>query len=456
MSRKVASKEIEQILAFLQQYPEGASAEVILQGLPNEISKRTLQRRLAKLIVEQQVVRVGEGAASHYQLATTPVKITSAHAYDYIPLSSPAESLREAIHQPLSLRRPVSYDRALLDAYEPNVTYYLPVSLRQRLMNWGQISKEQQPAGTYAKKILERLSIDLSWNSSRLEGNTYSLLETARLLEQGEASTGKQQFEAQMILNHKAAIDFMISSAEDIDFNRYTILNLHALLSDNLLPNPAACGRLRQIPVGIAGTVYYPLEIPQAIEEFFQQILDKAKAIIDPFEQAFFVMLHIPYLQPFEDVNKRVSRLAANLPLFRKNLCPLSFIDVPEQAYIDATLAVYEFHRYDLLRDVFEWAYQRSALHYAALQQSLGEPDPFKWRYRKQIALLMKQIVSLQLNKEQAIQLIQQAANLEVPVTDHQKFIEMVDREIMSLHEGNIARYQIRREEYAAWRALWD
>jgi Fic family protein len=182
--------------------------------------------------------------------------------------------------------------------------------------------------------------IDLSWNSSRLEGNTYSLLETERLLQLGESAEGKDAREAQMILNHKAAIELLVEQADEIGFNRYTILNLHALLSDNLLPDPRASGRLRSIAVGIDGSVYHPLEVPQLIEECFQQILDTATAITNPFEQAFFGMVHLPYLQPFEDVNKRVSRLAANIPLIRQNLSPLSFIDVPLRAYIDGLLGV--------------------------------------------------------------------------------------------------------------------
>ena len=80
------------------------------------------------------------------------------------------------------------------------------------------------------------------------------------------------------------------------------------------------------------GTVYHPLEVPQLIEECFGKILDTAAAIADPFEQAFFALAHFAYLQGFEDVNKRVSRLAANIPLIRGNLCPLSFVDVPERA----------------------------------------------------------------------------------------------------------------------------
>ena len=136
-----------------------------------------------------------------------------------------------------------------------------------------------------------------------------------------------------MILNHKAAIEFLVQSAEEIAFNRYTILNLHALLAENLLPDPMAAGRVRQIPVGIGRSVYHPLDVPQLIEECLDEILVKAEAITDPFEQAFFVMVQLPYLQPFEDVNKRVSRLAANIPLFRRNLSPISFVDVPDETY---------------------------------------------------------------------------------------------------------------------------
>ena len=112
----------------------------------------------------------------------------------------------------------------------PNVTYYLPAETRQRLLDVGRSPGGERPAGTYARTILVRLLVDLSWNSSRLEGNTYSLLETERLLELGEVAEGKDARETQMILNHKAAIELLADSADDIGFNRYTILSLHALL----------------------------------------------------------------------------------------------------------------------------------------------------------------------------------------------------------------------------------
>ncbi|OFZ86623.1 MAG: cell filamentation protein Fic, partial [Betaproteobacteria bacterium RIFCSPLOWO2_02_FULL_62_79] len=373
----------------------------------------------------------------------------------YIPISPEGEVIKQAVREPIQNRRPVGYNRAFLDAYRPNDTFYLAQEIRQRLLDLGCSPGAERPAGTYARQIFSRLLIDLSWNSSRLEGNTYSLLETERLLELGETTEGKDAQEAQMILNHKAAIELLVEQAAEVSFNRYTILNLHALLSDNLLTDPQACGRLRAIPVGIDGTVYYPLEVPQLIDECFRQILDTASAIQDPFEQAFFAMVHLPYLQPFEDVNKRVSRLAANLPFIRQNLCPLSFVDVPERAYVDGILGVYELNRIELLRDVFVWAYERSCARYSAVRRSLGDPDPFRLRYRTLVAHIVAEVVRGGMNKKNAAAFIKRRAAEDVSQEDRARFIEVVETEVMGLHEGNIARYRLRPSEYQTWRATW-
>ena len=261
--------------------------------------------------------------------------------------------------------------------------------------------------------------------------------------------------EAQMILNHKAAIELLVEHAEEIGFNRYTILNLHALLSENLLGDPAASGRLRSIIVEVGGTTFHPLDVPQQIEACFQQILDTASAINDPFEQAFFVMVHLPYLQPFDDVNKRASRLSANISLIRENLCPLSFIDVPERAYVDGILGVYELNRVELLRDVFIWAYKRSCTRYSAVRRTLGEPDPFRMRYRNIIADTVASIVKNKRDKKSATAFIKQNAQEQISDEDRKRFIEVVEIEVMSLHEGNIARYRLRPSEYREWQEVW-
>lgn len=461
MPKQIAQSELKLILHKIEQFPKGASFEEI-SGLIRELPRRTLQRRLALLVRNRLLISEGRGrgtrywslpSVSHKDTAQTPTSQTQPETY--ISISSESESIKRYVREQLHKRKPVGYNREFLYQYQPNRTFYLTEPIRQHLSEIGRSPDGQRPAGTYARQIFNRLLIDLSWNSSRLEGNTYSLLETERLLEAGETAEGKDAREAQMILNHKAAIELLVEQASEMGFNRYSILNLHALLSDNLLADPRACGRLRTIPVGIAKTVYHPLEVPQMIEECFQKFLDIAAAIRDPFEQSFFAMVHLPYLQPFEDVNKRVSRLAANLPFIRENVSPLSFIDVPERAYVDGILGVYELNRIELLRDVFVWAYERSCARYAAVRQSLGEPDPFRLRYRPLIAEIVAEVVQNGMNKKAANAFVKNRAANGVPQADQARFVEVVETEILSLHEGNIARYRLRPSQYEAWKGTW-
>lgn len=466
MPKRVPEQELDAILAVVAAHPDGVRVGAIREGLPHELPPRTLQRRLALLVEQRRLVAEGRGKGRRYRLPFRDIVVTpkpgelaiTGHPLQveiYPPVSPEADAIKQAVRSPIQSRRPVGYQRKFLEDYRPNESYYLSAVTRRRLLEMGRPPGAERPAGTYARTIYNRLLIDLSWNSSRLEGNTYSLLETEYLLELGEAAEGKDAMEAQMILNHKAAIELLVDQAGEIGFNRYTILNLHALLADNLLADPQAGGRLRRKPVGIDGTVYHPLEVPQLIEECFQTILDTAAAITDPFEQAFFALVHLAYLQAFEDVNKRVSRLAANIPLIRENLCPLSFVDVPERAYIDGVLAIYELNRVELLSDVFVWAYERSCGRYSAVRQSLGEPDPFRLRYRALVAELVARVVRARMNKKAATALARKRAEEQVPPEDQARFVEVVETELMSLHEGNIARYRLRPVEYQAWKQGW-
>lgn len=462
MPKQVSQSEYDALLELISQFPEGALMDQIITASPANVSRRTVLRRLNTLLEQGRLRRSGQGRATRYRnpvVTETIVDrvIASSRVEDerYIPVSEEGAEIKRLVRRPREARHPVSYQREFLDSYLPNETSYLRHEDRQKLLAWGTIEQATRPAGTYANQILNRLLIDLSWNSSRLEGNTYSLLETEQLLELGESVDHKDAAEAQMILNHKAAIELLVEQADVIGFNVYTILNLHAVLADNLLGDPAAGGRLRTDIVGVAGTVFHPLAVPQLIEECFHQILATATAIEDPFEQSFFALVHLPYLQPFIDVNKRVSRLAANIPFVQKNLCPLSFVDVPAQAYLDGILGVYELNRIELLRDVFIWAYQRSAARYSAIRQSLGEPDPFRLRHRRHLATLIQSVIRQRLDKKKAGPAIKKFAEAHLDVKDWGRFIEITESELMSLHEGNVARYQIRPSEFEAWRKVW-
>jgi hypothetical protein len=447
MPKQIAQAQL--ILDIVSRFPNGASIEEILIGLDPPPSRRGLQYRLAALVKKGSLVAQGKTRGKRYRLPAKETQVISIKTN--LQLSPTAESIQLEVTRPIQERQHVSYNREFLDQYRPNITFYLPEIVRERLFELGKTDGDR-PAGTYARQIFNRLLIDLSWNSSRLEGNTYSLLETENLIELGQIAQGKNPKETQMILNHKAAIEFLIEAEVQID--RYSILSLHALLSDDLL-HDQACGSLRSIPVAIGGSVYLPLGVPQLIRECFEQILDTARVIKDPFEQAFFLMVHLPYLQPFEDVNKRVSRLAANMPLIKANLRPLSFIDVPELTYINGLIGVYELNRIELLRDVFVWAYERSCSHYAATRKSLGEPDPFRVRYRNLRKETVASIVRAKLNKRAALEFIQRRAKEFVPLQDQQRLTEVIETEITGLHDGNCARYGLTLSEFEQWHKGW-
>ena len=463
MARCIREEHLRAIEEAVRQYPEGRTAQQISDALASAPTRRTLQYRLKSLVDGKRLVMEGRGRGVRYRapqvirLAGRGSAIASGGASLQIlsPLSESAARIWEHVRQPLAARQPVGYDRTFLDSYRPNETFYLSQAERDRLHEVGRPKIAEQPAGTYARQILNRLLIDLSWNSSRLEGNTYSLLDTTRLIEMGAEAEGKARLEALMILNHKDAIEFLVDAAADIGFNRYTILNLHALLADNLLADPEATGRLRHIGVGIAGSVFHPLAMPPLIEACFDQILVTASAISDPFEQAFFVMVQLPYLQPFDDVNKRVSRLAANIPLIKANLSPLSFEDVPRDLYTEAILGVYELGRVELLRDVFIWAYGRSAARYAAVRQSLGEPDPFRVRHRAALREVVGAVVRGRMDKKQAAAHVNAWSREHIEEQERERFREIAERELLSLHDRNFARYRVRPSEFAAWQEAW-
>lgn len=479
--------------------------EELCQAVGEGTSRRTIQRRLEEWARLGWVIRSGKGRATRYELglagreALLPeygpqpglsmregegdsippampwVQGANQSRQSYAPVSTPApaegksppsmvphpalsvESLeaRDIVRQPQALRQPVGYRREFLDKYVPGQTWYLPENLRAHLRRAGQSDHMAAlPPGTYARQVLDRLLIDLSWNSSRLEGNTYSLLETDHLIQLGKADAGRW-VESQMILNHKAAIEFLVEAPSELGYNRYTLLNLHAILTDGLLKDPGAEGRLRLGPVGIGGSVFHPLNNPAVLEECFDIILQKTALIPDPLEQCFFVMVHLPYLQAFEDGNKRVSRLSANLPLIQRNLSPLSFVDVTARDYADGILSMYELNRVEVMRDLFAWAYERSAWRYATVRQEIGEPDPMQARYRDEIKERVRVTVVHRLDKPAAAHALRQWATQHVTAGDRDRFVEMVERQLLGLNEGNIARVRLRPSELAAWLPGW-
>ncbi len=448
------------MLALIAAQPDGLGIDAIAQLLGDSLKRRTLQRRLAALVARGQVQIEGAARAARYVrtaqvvagILSTQEGADTVHAVVevYVPTSPEGEAIKAYVRQPRAMRAPVGYQLAFLEQYHPNHTAYLHPSLRDQLHAMGRARTAQTPAGTFARDILNRLLIDLSWASSMLEGNTYSRLDTERLIEFGQAAEGKDALETQMILNHKQAIEYLVLDPAHAQVTPDCIVALHAFLSDGLMADPTAVGRLRRRAVEIGGSVYMPVALPQRLEELFGIVIQMATEIDDPFEQAFFLMVHLPYLQPFEDVNKRTSRLAANIPLIRHNLCPLSFIDVPQAAYVDAMMGVYELNRIELLRDVFVWAYERSCQQYVAVQQNLVPPDIFRLRYRQALS----DVVAAIIQNDEAVTIATVSARLPstVAAADAAHFTQLVLQEFAALHSGNAVRFGIRPLVFAAWK----
>ncbi|PKO61961.1 MAG: cell filamentation protein Fic [Betaproteobacteria bacterium HGW-Betaproteobacteria-18] len=436
------------LLNSIQSSGNGLTLAELLVGHPG-LARRTAQRLIAGLIDRGEVMAKGEARARRYFGAITSV---SDGFPRQIPLSADSQDILAYIDQPAQARKPVGYQHDFLDAYLPNKTWYLSAALRRQLHRMGKTADIDQPAGTYSRAILNRLLIDLSWASSHLEGNTYTRLDTRELIEHGKAARGKSAIETQMILNHKAAIELLVENIDSAELNRYTLMNLHSALAENLLPNPADEGRVRQHAVDIGKSVYRPLSKPQQIEDALSALLAKANQIHDPFEQSFFMMVHLPYLQPFADINKRTSRLAANLPLFRANLCPLTFMDVPDQAYSRATLGVFEMTRVELLRDLYVWAYERSTQEYLAIKQDLAEPDPLRLAWRDFIKQTLREVI-LHPQADPLASIAHSVAQ-RVPEQEQAEVHALIVEELRRLHEGVLARYGLRPSELLAWQEL--
>lgn len=437
-------RKLDQVLDAMRRLVATGQTTVTAHALGDllQLSPATVGRRLEQLRAAGLITRSGQARSTRYALSidATPAQVdeqaiatASATATISPPWSTQGAALKAMLLQPLAARDPVTYVRQFVDRYVPNDTALLPAALAAELAEAGRMHG-QQPAGTYARKVLEQLLIDLSWSSSRLEGNRYSLLDTAELFASG-VSTGDA--DAIMLLNHKQAIEFLVDAVPEYGLSAAVVRNLHATLMQDLLPDSAALGTIRQKVVNISGTVYVPAQVPSLLAEMFEQVIDKARLIKNPLEAAFFLWVNLAYLQPFEDGNKRTSRLAANVPLMLYNCAPLSFLDVDIDDYALAMMGVYEQQDVSMAVDLFAWTYRRSLKKYVVVLEAMGGPDPARLRYREALNDAMQLVV----RERRTIPDVLAALRLEGP--GDLPFRAMLADELQKLDVHNCARYRL-------------
>jgi len=441
--RRLSSTDIREAFRQLRDAgkPEVSSADVRLRAGG---AHATIVRHLNGLVEEGAVVRHGSARATRYSLAPTPEApglVDRADARVSPTWSSAARSLFGSLNRPLGAREPVTYRREFVDAYVPNRSHLLPRELAESLAREGRMPG-QQPAGTYARRVLEQLLVDLSWSSSRLEGNTYSLLATETLFKSGALPTDT---EGVMLLNHKRAIEFLVDAAPGYGLVESVVRNLHALLMQDLLADSFGLGAIRTRVVNISGTTYVPSQVPQILEEMLSLVVATAQRINNPVEAAFFLWVNLAYLQPFEDGNKRTSRLAANVPLMLYNCAPIAFLDIDPGDYALAMLGVYEELDLAVAVELFEWTYRRSVRKYRVIMEAMGAPDPFRIRYRERLGQAVQKIV------REGGSLARAIGELDLPATDADAFAALLVTEIEALTQYNCARYRVTAGEMQAW-----
>lgn len=444
----------DSLLRYLQERQRTGLGPVRADEITAHLSEKrpTVNRYLASLLESGAIERLGNGPATRYQIASpgqhaasvseSAVATFRASATISPTWSAAALEMRAQLQAPLAARQPVTYQRQFVDDYIPNQSSLLPAELASSLLAAGR-AQGQQPASTYARKVLEQLLIDLSWHSSRLEGNRKSLLDTKELFAKGR-SPG-DDVDASMLLNHKDAIEFMVDAVPEYGITVPVVRNIQSLLMQGLLDNPDTLGAIRQTVVNITNSVYLPTQVPNLLEEMLGLVVGKARNVKNPIEAAFFLWVNIAYLQPFEDGNKRTSRLCANLPLMLSNCAPLSFLDVEQEDYAIAVTGVYERLDLSLAVELFAWTYRRSIEKYKVVLESMGGPDPFRARFREQLGEAVRAVVLDNATVEQATEA------LALEPGERGAFLALLRRELQSLEIFNCARYRLSIRKTEQW-----
>lgn len=323
------------ILEYLKAHP-GSSSGQIADAMANQMSLATVKRILSEYVNHFYIYTEGRARATKYYVS---------------PLFLPVD-LNKYFDKEVDERQvQSSYNFDLIPNVLSRINLFTEQEMRllndlqsQFATNFAQLSDKQK------RKEMERLGIDLSWKSSQIEGNTYSLLETERLLKEKQTAAGKTKEEAIMLLNHKDALDFVVAHPDYLaNLTIARIEGIHSLLIKEL----GVDRNIRNRRVGITGTNYRPIDNEFQIREALQQTCDLVNSRSNVFEKALFVLVLLSYIQAFNDGNKRVARITSNAILIANGYCPISFRTVDSIDYKKAMLLFYEQNNISAFKQIF-------------------------------------------------------------------------------------------------------
>ena len=328
----------KKILDYIRQNPLVSSKEIYEQAL-SDIGYATVKRLISNLVINNILEQQGNGKASRYQIAPT---------YNlFVPIDIDEYFSHEIDERKINK----TFNFTLINTVLPKIHLFTDKELA--LLNDLQVKFHKVVSRLSKSEYLqnmERLAIDLSWKSSQIEGNTYSLLETERLLKERETANGKTKEEAVMLLNHKSTLDFILQEPDYLQtISVSKIESINSLLINEL----GVDKNIRIRKVGITGTNYCPLDNEFQIREALNDMCVLVNSRENIFEKALFSLLLLSYIQAFNDGNKRTARIVSNALLLANGYCPLSFRTVNSIDYKKAMLLFYEQNNLSVFKQIF-------------------------------------------------------------------------------------------------------
>jgi len=335
---KKSENRTHEIIDFIMSHPKCTSLE-ILEGLNLDMSVATLRRKLQTLVAADLINAIGELKSRKYEISNGFEIIRPINMNQYFEKEIDDRVIQD------------KFNSGLINDTLQNISIFTNTELDQlkKLQETFTSNLSKLTRSEY-KKELERLAIDLSWKSSQIEGNTYSLLETERLLKDKETAAGKTKDEATMLLNHKDALDFIIGNPTYINpLTVSCIEDIHSILVKDL----DISRNIRSRRVGISGTNYKPLDNAFQIKEALVSMCSLINSKKNVFEKALLSLVLISYIQPFSDGNKRTARIISNAILMNHHFCPISFRTIDSIEYKKAMLVFYEQTNINPFKNVF-------------------------------------------------------------------------------------------------------
>jgi len=337
-AKPMVDKKEAVVLEFIKNNPEVSSKE-IFEGISLPFSYASLKRLLLSLKLKNLLSRKGRGKATKYVISPAYALLCPIDMETYYKKEIDQRVIKE------------NFNFQLINETLRNIDLFTETDLKKlNLLHKKYENNIAQLSETARKKELERLAIDLSWKSSQIEGNTYSLLETERLLKEKETASGKTKEEAVMLINHKEAIDFIIDNPDYLlPLSVSKIEDIHRLLIKDL----GLEKNIRKRRVGVSGTNYKPLDNDFQIYESLSMMCELVNCKENVFEKALLSLVLISYIQPFVDGNKRTARIVSNAILISHTHCPVSFRTVDSIDYKKAMLLFYEQNNISNMKEIF-------------------------------------------------------------------------------------------------------